>query len=310
MKRNILITGGTGQIGNWLSINFLKLNYNVFSLQRNINRIKNDKIYFINCDIRDEIKLKKKLSKFNFDLCIHASSLNNKYSNQSFETNVVGTRNLINSLINNPNPIKLINLSTFQIYGKSYGKISEKTITSCYDDYSTHKLCSENLITNWSNNTKNSSINLRISNTYGFSEKLGNMNPKNFIYKSCFSAIAQNQINLNSLNEELRDYIHLDDLFKIIKKLIILKNIFPLYNVGSGHSYSNLEIAYLIREIIFKNYNKIINIDYNFLNSNRKKKLVYNCERLNKAINFKASNKIEYTIKKTLRYVFDNYTNL
>lgn len=310
MKKNILITGGTGQIGSWLSMNFLKLNYNIFSLQRNLDGLKNNKVFYINCDIRDEIKLKKKLSKFNFDFCIHASSLNDKYSVQSFETNVVGTKNLLKSLISNPVPIKLINLSTFQVYGKSYGKVTEKTPTSCYDDYTTHKLCSENLITNWSNNTKNSSINLRVSNTYGFNEKLGNMNPKNFIFKSCLSACTQNQINLSSLNEEFRDYIHLDDLFKIIKKLIILKNFAPLYNVGSGYSYSNLDIAYLIREIIFKKYNKIININFNFLNSKRKKKLIYDCERIYKAINLKALNKINFTVSKTLRYVFDNYTNL
>ena len=140
---NILITGGTGFLGN-IIYNTLKDTNNVFTLSRNSVNYK--------CDLTKEIP------EFNlkFDCIIHTAGLAHLIKkkeiqhNQYEKVNLVGTRNLLIGLKENMLPNKFIYISSVSVYGQNKGiLINEEANLIFNDDYSKSKIESEKIITDW-----------------------------------------------------------------------------------------------------------------------------------------------------------------
>jgi len=96
MKSRVLVTGATGFIGGHLVKRLKKEHYYVIGLGRKTNTsIENI------CDEYYSIDLTKKSSSFEVDICIHVAGLANDKSSLSelYAANIIGTENIINSLI-------------------------------------------------------------------------------------------------------------------------------------------------------------------------------------------------------------------
>lgn len=307
----ILITGGTGQIGQWITERLCQGNSEIITLSRNNLDAENHKnLTRICADITDSNALEACLQQIEFDVCIHTASNNKRFSPMSFETNVIGTKNLLNALSQKQSHTKLIYLSTFQVYGVSSGEIDEKTLPKCSDDYSTNHLIAEKLIENWSNNSIHSAQILRLSNTYGFHHNLGNKNPRNFIFNMCENAVLHGYMKLNSRTEELRDYIHLDDVTDIILSLLDAQTDDLLFNVSSGVVLSNYQICRKIASCLSKKVGNAPKIIEQFQPKTDNDMLQFKSLRLNKYTNMVFRNRIEETIEDCLSYVFSNNPNL
>ena len=310
-KPKILITGGTGQIGSWLSNYLLENSFDVITLSRNnFSNLDNKHPSHITTDISDLSKLSTSLDNIDFDICIHAASDNKKFSQSSFNINVIGTKNILSLLSKKKTKTKLIYLSTFQVYGRSFGNIDEKTMPICFDDYSTNHLIAEKLIENWVLNSQNSAFILRLSNTYGFKGSLDIDNPKNFIFNMCNMAVLEGCLALTSKREEFRDYIHLDCLCRLIMDLFEGKPNNLVFNISSGVVLSNYEIckkiSYICHNItgkkpeIFETFDTYIDNEY----------LNYKSDLIKDLSDVKFEDRVDKTIEETLRYVFSNNTNI
>jgi len=310
---NILITGGCGFVGSNLAI-YLKKNIKnskVFSLDNlsrngskvNKNRLKSSLIKNFNLDINS----KKILSLKKFDLIIDccaepAIEESIKNPNKVFNTNLVGTFNLLKKV--QKDKAKIIFLSTSRVYSinklnkivknKNIKKriVSKIKIDHSFSNespislYGFSKLASEMLIKEYSYMYNIKYIINRlgvISGPWQFGkvdqgfaslwvEK--HMNKKKLSYKG-----------YGGHGNQVRDLIHIDDVCEIIFKQI--KKINSIYNISfdiGGGINNSINLKQLTKKCqnitnnkikIFKERNtSIFDIPY-FVSNNKKIKKVY-----------------------------------
>ena len=139
----ILITGSNGFLGNKI-FHYLKSEHQVFGL----NRSKSD----YNLDLSKEIPV------FNrkFSLVIHCAGKahsvpkNEIESSVFFETNVLGTENLIKGFNSNNKPNEFVFISSVSVYGLNEGiLIKENSPLLATEPYGRSKVEAEEIIHNW-----------------------------------------------------------------------------------------------------------------------------------------------------------------
>ena len=212
MKNKILITGHKGMIGSRL-YNYLQ--------SLNLYEIKGIDISDNSGDIRTLQTSEE------FDIIIHCAALTSVTEsmwkpNEYHETNVSGTYNLINQFPGS----KFIYLSTSAIYGEGLNH-KENDKMNPQSPYAQTKLDAELFIQSLVKNY----VILRLSNIYG--GKKGERN----VYQ-VFE--EENILPIYGDGTALRDYLHVDELVKIIRKTFDKQGI---YNIGSGKTKTVLEIA-------------------------------------------------------------------
>ena len=131
--------------------------------------------------------------------------MNKKLCKKTNYISVKSAIDIFNSLKNKP---KLIFISSSHVYGASLHKLSEKSKLKPRSLYAKLKLKSENYIRkNYSNYTI-----LRIFNVYG------NNQPKGYFIPDMIHKIKKNfEIKLN---KSIRDYIHVNEVSRIINFII------------------------------------------------------------------------------------------
>ena len=150
MNNKILITGSSGFLGEEI-VNNLSKNNKILALDKDQSiSFKNNlpNIETILCDIRNKEELEKIFMSNSIDILIHCAAeiLDEKDSNEVWNTNFNGTKNLLD-LCEKYNVKKFIFTSTFSIFEKNYDSpIDEKEPSSAIVDYGKSKYAAENLI--------------------------------------------------------------------------------------------------------------------------------------------------------------------
>ena len=153
--KKIFITGGAGYIGTSLIPMLLERNYLVTvydSLMFNngdklIPYISNPNFKFIHGDIKDDKKLSECIK--DYDVVIHLAALvgfpicREKGEEESHNINVIGTKNVINSLSENQ---YLLFGSTGSNYGEVFGICTEETELNPLSIYGRTKTDAEKLV--------------------------------------------------------------------------------------------------------------------------------------------------------------------
>ena len=279
---------------------FSKRNYIVLALSRQSSKFFSRTKSIIPLDI--DITIKRQiigLNRFNFDLCIHAASDNKKFSKESFPTNVVGTFNLLNQLIDKSPNTRIIYLSTFQVYGKVTGVVNEKHSLSYRDDYTTYHICAEALFKRSILARNTNCTILRLTNTYGFNAELDCLNLKNLISIISRQMLERGEINLISKHEELKDYINLDDLCSILENILFREDMKGIFNVSSNHTYSNIDIANAAR-VFFEKKNELVSINFQLKKLKEGSKLLVENKKIKKFIELNFQDKVLDTLEKLI----------
>lgn len=144
---NILITGGSGFIGSYLSKELTKCGFNVTILDKISKNINN--LPSIQADIRNYNELEK-INK-SFDLVIHLAAEhqdNIQPTSKYYDINVEGTKNILKFC--NLNNIKnFIFFSTQAVYGDDKEKYTETDIPKPSNHYGKSKYLAEKLLLDW-----------------------------------------------------------------------------------------------------------------------------------------------------------------
>lgn len=120
MKKDVLVTGGTGFLGVHLARYFLKQKYNVLLLDIAPLTAKDleGKVQVVNIDIRDKKKMNEYFKKTNPDYVVHAAAALPIHNDREyiFSVNERGTKNVLDASLNN-RVKKLVFISTTAMYG-------------------------------------------------------------------------------------------------------------------------------------------------------------------------------------------------
>lgn len=249
-----IVTGGAGFIGSNLVDHLVKNNHKVvvvdnFSTGRrsNLSHIKN-KIKILNIDISKEKNLEKHFK--NIDYIFHLAGLADivpsiENPKKYFDTNVVGTINILNA-IKNSKIKKLVYAASASCYGQPKEfPTSEKARISPMYPYAFTKWQGEELIKHWSKVYNLPFMSLRFFNAYGPRSRTTGA------YGAVFGVfLAQKLFNkpltIVGNGNQTRDFIHVYDLVEGILKAAHSKIKNQIYNIGGGKEISVNKIANLI----------------------------------------------------------------
>ena len=264
--RKIFITGGAGFIGSHISeeifktfkkskiIIFDKLTY-AGNKKYIKNIIKSSRVKFVKGDIKNYNSYTKLLKDVDLAINVAAEShVDNSFTNPiSFTlTNTVGAHTFILNCINNK-VNKIIQISSDEVYGeKLRGKCNEKQKIDPTNPYSASKAAAEVIINSHKFSYKKEIITVRGNNVYGVRQF-----PEKLIPRSIISLLRNKKIPLHGNGKNIRYYLSAKDFARATCLLIKKKNK-GIYNVGSEESYSNIQVAKKICEILKKNPKKFI----------------------------------------------------
>jgi UDP-glucose 4-epimerase len=251
----VFITGGAGFIGTHLCQKLAQKHdvtiYDNFSnsTQENFSS-KTQKVSIIPGDILDYQKLSSAMKNHNIVIHLAAkidvidSILNPELT---FETNVKGTQNVLDSCVIN-GVTKIITTSSAAIYQNvSKGSINEENKTEPSSPYGKSKLEMEKIITD----SKIDSTILRLFNVYGKDSAAG-------VIVNFKENIQNNKpLTIFGDGKAIRDFVHVDDVINGMILSISSKS--GIFNIASGNGTSINDLAKLFihlsekkSEIVFK----------------------------------------------------------
>ena len=251
--KKVIVTGGAGFIGSNLVKFLLRKKYFVINIDclkysanpyntKNLNKNKN--YVFFKLDINNKNKILKILKKnkqegiFNIAAETHVDrSIDSPYN--FIHSNILGTYNLLETIRKYKKKIKLIHISTDEVYGDVLkGRSNEEYPYKPSSPYSSSKASSDHLVQAYVRTYKIPAIISNCCNNYG-----PNQFPEKLIPKLIFNIINNKPLPIYGKGKNSREWMHVQDhcesLFMIYAKGKVGEN----YNIGSGVNLKNIDIA-------------------------------------------------------------------
>jgi nucleoside-diphosphate-sugar epimerase len=288
----ILITGGLGNLGSWLTRHFSSLDNEVYVLAKNKRAILTEqKFTYISCDISSLDDCKDKLAHIAFDYIIHIASVNDmfvdNYAALALEINTKGTRNLLEA-IDKSSLKNFIYFSTFHVYGVSEGNITEESPLLARHDYATTHLFAEYYVKQFHLTHHLPYTIIRLTNSYGC--PIDTATSKWYLILNDLSkmALEKSEIILKSNGLASRDFIWMGTVCTVVEKLVNLKNApNDCFNLSGERTFKMLEIAQYVQKAILKYAGKNIEIKTNINDTSTPgKSLIVSSAKLKKLINY------------------------
>ncbi len=247
MKKKILILGGSGFLGNNLCGYLIKKDYEVYSYDR-LFSVKQKKVHFIEGDFFDDARLEAAIK--GMDCVIHAiSTVNPGNSNElymyGYSRELLQTIKLCNMLVGEKT--KMVFLSSGgTVYGDHQKQpIDESVLPRPINHYGNIKLCIENTMRTFNYQMGTQFIIARISNPYGpgqdFHKGVG------FIDAVLKNTIEGLPVQIWGDGDNVRDYVYIDDVCKMLECLIRYCGNRETFNISSGKGYTQNAVIEILR---------------------------------------------------------------
>jgi dTDP-glucose 4,6-dehydratase len=267
--KKVIVTGGLGFIGSnlikilnqkkFFIINIDKVSY--ASNKKNIpTNIQNYKFYKENINNKNFIIriLEKYRPSLVFNLAAETHVDKSIDGPKSFiNSNILGVFNLLEAIRMYNKKLKLINVSTDEVYG-DINKLSSKE-NNAYNPsspYSASKASGDLLIKSYIRTYNLPAVITNCCNNYG-----PNQYPEKLIPTIIYKIIRNETIPIYGNGKNVREWMHVNDHCEALIKIAIKGKIGESYNIGSGVKIQNIELM-----------NKIISI-FKKINTNQKKKI-------------------------------------
>jgi UDP-glucose 4-epimerase len=252
---HVLISGGSGYIGSYISKQLLEAGHQVSIIARSENEfIQNYKnqitVYFQDITFPFTFQLASQVDCF-----IHLGAANDIDSVDpayAINASVLGTRYALDFCVKN-NIKKCFYYSTFQVYGYVEGEMSELSELRPSNDYGITHQFAEQYFEMYQRTKGIDYIIIRPTNIYG--SPLYKSTDRWSLVPSCFckELLEKNEINLLSSGLQKRDFISVQEIaltnVHLLEHFGEFKNV--IINVGSGTDYTIREIA----EIVLDEFN-------------------------------------------------------
>ena len=316
--KKIIVTGGAGFIGSNLVKFLLKKNYFVINIDclkysanpyntKNLNKNKN--YVFYKLDINNKNRITKILEKykpnaiFNLAAETHVDrSIDNPYN--FIHSNILGTYNLLESILAYKKKIKLIHISTDEVYGDVIkGRSNENSAYEPSSPYSSSKASADHLVKAYIRTYKISAVISNCCNNYG-----PNQFPEKLIPKLIFNIINNKPLPIYGKGKNSREWMHVQDHCEALLLIYLKGKIGESYNIGSGINVKNIDLAKKLLKITKKKSRK----------NNKKNKIIFVKDRPGHDIRYALNNKkilknlgwkAKISLNKGLSQTFDWYLN-
>ena len=317
--KKVIVTGGLGFIGSNL-INILKNNYFIINVDKvtyasNSNNINsNIKNYvFYKQDINNKVFIKSILKKYTpsiiFNLAAETHVDRSIDSPERFiKSNILGTFNLLESIRNYKKKIKLIHISTDEVYGdiKKNHRSKENDRYNPSSPYSASKASGDLLIKSYIRTYKIPAIITNCCNNFG-----PNQYPEKLIPTIIYNILNRKPIPIYGKGANIREWIYVEDhckaLITVAKKGVIGEN----YNIGSGVVLNNIQIANKIISIFKKiNDNQILKSKINMVKDRPGHDIRYclDSSKIKKELKWKCQSVFEERLKETIFWYINKFT--
>ncbi|HPZ08747.1 MAG TPA: NAD-dependent epimerase/dehydratase family protein [Candidatus Eremiobacteraeota bacterium] len=251
---NIGITGASGFIGSYL-LKYLtgNKNYTIHALSRGMTcplPLEQDQIIWKKGDICSRQTCEEFIK--DLDVLIHLAHTNiplNSNNDLPFDAllNLIPTLNLLEAIRKYRRGIHIIYTSSGgAVYGPSTDRKPFREMDKCLplSSYGIQKLMAEYYLRLWAGKSFLSTTVLRIGNPYGI--LLPYERRQGLIGIALNQVIKKQPVYIFGNPDNVRDYIHLEDLCRLIEKSFVKYKPFEIFNVGSGQGYSVNEVLSLL----------------------------------------------------------------
>ena len=253
--KKILVTGGSGFIGNHLCRKLLAMGNYVICLDNNvtgsINNIKdlknNINFEFIRHDITLPIYIE--VDEIYHLACPASPKAYQHNAIKTIKTNIMGTINALG--IAKRTGSKILLTSTSEVYGDPkespqredyWGHVNPIGIRSCYDE---GKRVAETLLMEY-HRSHNVDIRIaRIFNTYG---PMMDPNDGRVVSNFINQCLANEDITVYGSGSQTRSFCYIDDMVRGLIDLMNTPNVTGPINLGNPDERSILNLAYLVKE--------------------------------------------------------------
>ena len=271
--KKVIITGANGQDGVILSKLLIKKRYFVYQFVKKKN-ILNKKNYFITLN-KKFFRIKKKIDEVQPEAIIHLGSNNPSFNKEflykDYKTNLAFSKKLTDYIIKK-NHIKLILVSSSQIFKNNKKKITENSPTYKKDYYSKFRIESTKYLLN---KKKKFNLNATVLILFNHDSKYRN---SRFLLPRLIKAIKKKNVKFikEIYHQNISgDFSHAEDICNGIY-LLIKKNKNPdkLILSSNKRSYINRIIRLLYKNIINIKSDKKIKSRNSLIGDNRKAKKI------------------------------------
>ena len=314
----ILVTGGLGFIGSNLINILLKKNYKVLNIDKityasnfyNTRDYKKNRNYkFIKCDLNNKNKLKKIIDSYKPDGIFNIAA--ETHVDRSIDgpknfiySNILGVFNILEIIRNSKKKIKLIHISTDEVYGDVIrGRSKEDDAYKPSSPYAASKASSDHLVYSYIRTFKIPAIVTNCSNNFG-----PRQHPEKLIPKLIYNILNNKNLPIYGKGKNSREWIYVEDHCEALIKIFRSGNIGEFYNIGSNYNLNNLEV---VKKLINVAKNKIIlgkNVKVKFVKDRPGHDMRYaiNSNKIKHRLKWKPKINFYIGLKKTFDWYFEN----
>ena len=316
--KKVIVTGGLGFIGSnlikilnqkkFFIINIDKVSY--ASNKKNIpTNIQNYKFYKENINNKNFIIriLEKYRPSLVFNLAAETHVDKSIDGPKSFiNSNILGVFNLLEAIRMYKKKLKLINVSTDEVYG-DINKLSSKE-NDAYNPsspYSASKASGDLLIKSYIRTYNLPAVITNCCNNYG-----PNQYPEKLIPTIIYKIIRNETIPIYGNGKNVREWIHVNDHCEALIKIAINGKIGESYNIGSGVKIQNIELMNKIISIFKKiNTNQKNKINFHFVKDRpgHDSRYSLNSSKLKTELKWKCKINFNEGLKDTINWYIDKF---
>jgi dTDP-glucose 4,6-dehydratase len=316
--KKVIVTGGLGFIGSnlikilnqkkFFVINIDKVSY--ASNNKNIpTNIQNYKFYKENINNKNFIIriLEKYRPSLLFNLAAETHVDKSIDGPKSFiNSNILGVFNLLEAIRMYNKKLKLINVSTDEVYG-DINKLSSKE-NNAYNPsspYSASKASGDLLIKSYIRTYNLPAVITNCCNNYG-----PNQYPEKLIPTIIYKIIRNETIPIYGNGKNVREWMHVNDHCEALIKIAIKGKIGESYNIGSGVKIQNIELMNKIISIFKKiNTNQKNKINFHFVKDRPGHDFRYslNSSKLKTELKWKCKINFNEGLKDTINWYIDKF---
>ena len=309
---NILITGGTGFIGANLAHRLSKSKNNIILFTRSesdlwrLNGL-TSKITIHNVDISKKKELDSKINEIKPDIVYHCATYGVQNFQKNFgnmiKTNVIGTYNILDSLLKYNAVEKIVNVGSSLEYGVKNNPFKENDLPIPTTLYGISKNTQTSIAQYFTKHHDLPLVTFRVSTAYGKYDAVGKL-----MADMMCTLINKRKIKLADKNA-IRDFIYIDDVLDAL--ILGSKKNTPsaeIFNVGTGVGHTVSQVFDEVQKVTKCKINVLNNNDtmknFDKINSEN----VVNIDKIKNILKWKPKNSLKMGLDKTSKWYTENFT--